>query len=147
MTTTTHTVHTDATPTLLSGWKIESHQGMGELRLELRNGKLFANDREVTRYLSEQQKTGYIRGHDLQQQLAGRPVLNATVLDYLLAHPELIPESWKRGYTYFWGTIYRDSGACGRVRCLVWVGGGWAWGYLWLGFRWGSGEPAAVLAA
>ncbi len=147
MTTTTHTIDTDATPNLLSGWKVNSHQGMGEIRLELRDGRLFANDREVTRYLSERQKTGYIRGYDLQQELAGRPVLNATVLDYLLAHPELIPEDWKGKAVYFWGMVYRGSGGKLCVRYLFWSGGRWDWVYDRLDCFWGSSEPAAVLAS
>jgi hypothetical protein len=120
---------------------------MGELRLELRDGKLFANDREATRFLAEQQKTGYIRGHELRQALAGRPTLNATVLAYLLEHPDLIPESWKTGVTYFWGTIYRDSDALDRVRFLCWGGRGWGWHYGWLDRHWRSYGPAAVLAS
>lgn len=47
-----------------------------------------------------------ISGYDLKKALEGKPVLSANVLDYLLGHPVLIPESWKGKYICFWGTIY-----------------------------------------
>ena len=43
------------------------------------------------------------------------PVLNATVLDYLLAHQDQIPENWKSTKShsprqiYFWGTLFTDG--------------------------------------
>lgn len=50
-------------------------------------------------------------------------VLNAAVLDYLLAHQAIIPEFWKRdGYIYFWGTIYQQNSTPGSmfVKQLHW---------------------------
>lgn len=145
MTTTIHTINTDTTPKGPFDWTIESHRGMGELRLEFRDGRLFANGCEITRFLSEHQKMNSICGYDLQRELAGRRVLNATVLDYLLQHPELIPKGWKTTVTYFWGTIYRDSGGGSFVRFLYWNGRRWGWNFDWLDFRWGALEPAAEL--
>jgi hypothetical protein len=147
MTATTHTVNADATPRPPSGWTIESHRGMGETRLELRDGCLLANSCEVTRFVSERQKTGSIRGYDLATELVGRPVLNATVLDCLIAHQDLIPEDWKTGATYFWGTIFRDSGGRDHVRCLYWRDDRWDSFDYWLDNHWLSREAAAVLAA
>ncbi len=147
MRTTTHTINTDAPPDMPSDWKIEEHRGMGELRLELRDGHLYANDREVVRHLVDGQKTGSIRGCDLLPELATLPVLNATVLNYLFAHPELIPESWKDGITYFWGTIFRDSAGGDDIACLEWDSDTWASSYRWLGYRWHSHGPAAILSA
>ena len=52
--------------------------------------------------------------------------LNANVLDYLLAHTELIPESWKDKYIVFRGTTYLDGSDNFYVRCLRWRDGiGW----------------------
>jgi len=48
--------------------------------------------------------------------------MNANVLDYLLAHPELIPEDWKNKYVFFWGTIYRySSGGLRSLPLLEWL--------------------------
>lgn len=146
--TITHTLNTDATPKTPSGWKIEEHRPMGQVTLELRAGKLFANGREVVRLLSDNQKNGRtIRGHELRKELADKPVLNACVRDYMIEHPELIPEDWKTGGTYFWGTIFRGSvgGLC--VAYLYWGGDGWYWVCDWLGNGWSANEPAAVVAS
>ena len=74
------------------------------------------------------------------------PVLNANVLDYLLAHRELIPEEWKGNAIFFWGPIYRLSGGDLCVRCLYWDDDAWHWGYCWLDDGWGGYYPAAVCA-
>jgi hypothetical protein len=59
------------------------------------------------------------------------PVLNANVLDYLIAHPHLIPKDWVHKCVYFWGTIYYESGLGGfYVRRLTGHvdGSGYHWG-------------------
>jgi hypothetical protein len=97
-----------------------------------------------------QQDGKSLKGTALRTALAGKPVLTAHVLDYYLAHPELIPESWKYDengntrYIYFWGTIYRNSGGSLCVRCLCWHDGRWGWGGLWLDGEWRGQDPAAV---
>jgi hypothetical protein len=65
------------------------------------------------------------RGYDVRKQLMGRRVLNACVLEYLLARPWLIPKEWRDEnlHVFFWGTIYRWYGATHgtkhfHVRCL-----------------------------
>lgn len=129
-----------ADPLLPSGWKgVEYHKKGGQLKLDLSKIKL---------HLSPNQMNGkYVEGNKLRKELATEPVLNANILDYLLAHPELIPEDWKGKYVFFWGTIYRNSHGRLCVRCLYWHGSAWDWSYYWLvgGFS-GSG-PAAVLAS
>ena len=74
-------------------------------------------------------------------------MLNANVLDYLLANPHLIPEEWKGKYVFFWGTVYhrRDGDPC--VRCLGWNGAGWSWASHWLGASWTGDRPAALRAS
>lgn len=142
-----HAVDCDATPKTPSGWKIDEHRPMGQVTLENRNGKLFANGKEVVRFLSPNQNNGRtIRGHELRKELADKPVLNACVRDYLLEHPGLIPEDWKQGITYFWGTIYRNSDGYLYVTCLHWNGDRWRWDYYWLDGDWYASEPAAVVA-
>ena len=136
-----HVIDLDADPFVPDGWKVEEHH---------KGGSFTWNPNAVEFYLSEPQRKGkWIEGNELRTELAGKPVLNANVLDYLLAHPYLNPESWKKDeqgrirYILFWGTIYRrpDGGLC--VRCLCWSGGRWSWGYRWLGRDWSDDSPAA----
>ena len=88
-----------------------------------------------------------IRGTELREELKGKPVLNANVLDYLLKHPELIPEEWKGKAVFFWGTIYRDSRGNLCVRCLYWDGSRWYWSHNWLDDFWLADNLALLLAA
>ena len=94
-----------------------------------------------------------INGHDLLRELAsrsvleraGRPVLNANVMEWLLTHPDKIPEYWKwwARRVFFFGTVYRDSSGDKFVRFMRrseghwngqrWVEGHWIWDYEWLG--------------
>lgn len=134
-----HLIDTDANPFVPDGWKVESHR---------KGGQIEWNPERITLYLSKHQKGGKcIGGHDLRKELENQPVMNANVLDYLLAHPDLIPKSWKGKAVFFWGTIYRSADGSLCVRCLDWNGGRWGWDYNWLGGDWGDDGPAAVLAS
>jgi hypothetical protein len=81
------------------------------------------------------------------------PVMNANVLDYLLANPDLIPEEWKKDekgntrYIFFWGTVYRRSNGNLCVRCLYWDDSGWYWSLRWLVIDFFGFYPAAVPAS
>jgi len=110
------------------------------------------NAANVALYLDKgQENGGWIEGNKLLKELANKPVLNANVLDYLFAHPHLIPEEWKDKIVFFWGTIYRQHGdLC--VRYLYWNGGiwdlssgRWDWSACKLGHRWHGNSPAAVV--
>ena len=137
---TQHVVDCDARPVVPDGWSVLDHRKGGR--------QLVLGLSKVGLYLSPNQMDGkVIEGNKLRKELASEPVLNANVLDYLLAHPELIPEEWKGKYVFFWGTIYRDSNGHLDVRCLCWGGGAWDWGGNWLGSDWVGGHPAAVLAS
>jgi hypothetical protein len=135
----------DADPFVPKGWKIEEHKKSGQLEWD---------PAKVQLYLSPNQKDGkWIEGNKLRQELADKPVLNANVLDYLLAHPQLIPEEWKEDdngnirYIFFWGTTYRDSAGDLCVRCLCFHVGQWHWGCHWLDYDWDDSYPAALLAS
>lgn len=69
-------------------------------------------------YLSSLQKGSYVRVKELLKELASKPVLNANVLDYLLAHTELIPEAWQFKRVLFPGTIYHGYYDTIWIRCL-----------------------------
>lgn len=75
--------------------------------------------------------------------LADKPVLNANVLDYLLARQELIPAEWKGKAVFFWGAIYRypDGNLC--VRRLYWFGDKRDRYCYWFDCGWCSDFPAA----
>lgn len=94
-----------------------------------------------------QQGGEVIRGHDLKARLEGQPVLPAHVLDYLLKHPELIPESWKGKGIFFWGTIYRHAAGNLYVRYLFWKEDRWDWVCYWLLRDWRGRDPCAVSAS
>lgn len=135
----------DADPFVPDGWKVEAHTKGGSLNFD---------PALVQFYLADGQKNGKsIEGNKLRKELANMSVMNANVLDYLLANPDLIPEDWKTDesgntrYIFFWGTIYRDSDGDLCVRCLCWGGGRWRWSYGWLGGSWSGDRPAAVLAS
>jgi len=51
----------------------------------------------------------------------------------LLNKQERIPESWKKFYLVFSGTVWRDRDGNLRVPYLHWSGGGWCLAFYWLG--------------
>lgn len=124
---------------LPTNWKIESHYtALGTIEWDPKNIEL---------YFSESQKSGSIKGTELHKELADKNVLNATVLDWLLEHPDQIPESWKGQYVYFWGTIYRNSDDNLYVRYLYWNDDKWNWNYNWLDNDFDDQNPAVLLAS
>jgi len=125
----------DANPFIPDGWSVEEHKKGGMFKF---------NPEKISLYLSKKQKKGSIDGHDLRKELSDKSVMNANFLDYLLAHPELIPEEWKGKYIFFWGTIYRDSYGDLSVRCLHWSGSEWDWHYHWLDHDFRVDDPAAL---
>jgi hypothetical protein len=70
-----------------------------------------------------QKSKSLLKGDELQKALAGKPVLNAGIADFLTSHPENFPKSWKKRktlYVVFWGTIYNDTAGYPYVRALYW---------------------------
>jgi hypothetical protein len=136
---TTIIIDCDAPPFIPEGLSLKEHQ---------KGGQIEWNPSKVILYLSEKQKNGgIISGYDLQEDLKGKPVLNANVLDFLLKNPHLIPEEWKRECIFFWGTLYLGSLGSLHVRYLFWCGGGWYWGDCWVDDDFDGRVPAAVLAS
>ncbi len=145
-----HVIDCDAdpfNPWEKDGWTVEEHQKGGSFKWDAA---------QVAFHLSSGQKGDkYIEGNKLRKELTEKstPVLNANVLDYLLANPHLIPEEWKKDgkgntrYIFFWGTIYRHRGGNLCVRCLYWIDGRWHWSNDWLGRDWYGRSPAAVRAS
>ena len=102
----------------------------------------------ISLYLSrEQRDRKLIEGRRLREALEGAKgwrVLNANVLDFLLEHPELIPEEWKHQHVYFLGTIYHRSRLGTFVRYLHWQKGKWRWSFRSLEDSWDDEDPVAV---
>lgn len=136
-----HLIDCDAKPFTPSGWEVLPDE---EQLLKRICGNLKFDSQEISLYLSKKQSKGTIYGNDLRKELANKTVLKANVLDYLLAHTELIPEEWKGKYVFFWGTIYRCADGDLYVRYLYWTGSQWDWGCHWLGDGFGSGGRAAL---
>lgn len=130
-----HLIDCDAAPYVPPGWSVEEHKKSGMFKF---------NPGKISLYLSKKQKKGSIHGHDLRKDLTDKSVMNANVLDYLLAHPKLIPESWRDKCIYFWGTIYRDPDGILSVRYLDWDGSKWCWKCYWLHVSFDSDDPAAL---
>jgi len=110
--TTTNIIDCDATPFCPEGWEIVEHKKCGQVEW---------NPEKITFYLSDIQKRHECDACiNIYNELKGRPVLNANIIDYLLANPNLIPEKWADyGYlVIFWGTIYRDPEGNLCVRCI-----------------------------
>lgn len=133
-----HVVDCNADPMIPSGWSVEEHQKGGVIKFDASNVEL---------YLSKKQKNGTIVGNKLREELKGKKVLNANVLDYLLANPTAIPNEWKGKAIFFWGTIYRCSNGLICVRYLFWGGTTWYWSSRWLGDDFRDGGPAALSAS
>ena len=140
----THAIDCDAPPFVPQGWSV-----LDADQLPNRVRGIFTWDAtRVSLYLSKRQKGDKrIMGNELRKELKNKPTLNANVLDYLLAHPELIPEDWKGRAVFFWGSIYRNSNDYLCVRYLFWGGDRWGWDYGWLGYGFRSVDPVAVRAS
>ena len=133
-----HLIPCATDPFIPNNWTVEEHQKGGELEW---------NPDSITLYLTEKQKGGSIRGTELREELKCKGASNANVLDYLLAHPELIPEEWKGKAVFFWGTVYRYSAGNLFVRYLYWNGCRWDWFHFWLDDDWSADGPALLLAS
>ena len=137
MVTNRPVIDLDADPFIPDGWDVwVQHIGDGQLEW---------NPYAVELYLSpNQQGEKMIEGWVLREELRGRPVFNANLLDYLLANPQLIPENWKGWQVFFWGTTYRHpyGGLC--IRSLYSLGNRWFWDHDWLESGWRGNYLAAV---
>ena len=141
-----HIIDCDADPMIpYEDWRVGEHTKRGQVNWDPSQFKL---------HLSSNQQGGkIIQGNKLRKELESLPTENVNLLDYLLEHPHLIPEEWKRGengkirHVFFWSTIYRNSGGCLCVRYLRFLEGRWQAYYSWLGSDFGDGAPSLVRAS
>ena len=138
-----HVIDCDSDPFRPDGWTVEEHKEGGQLKFDLNGIGLYLSKRQR----SNEHIDGHVGGIELRKELENQPVLNANVLDYLLAHPELIPDEWKGKYVFFWGTVYRSHDGRLYVRCLCWASDRWSWFCNRLVSDWHSVNQAAVRAS
>ena len=122
----------------------------GEVSIERRGNNLYINGNKVLLHRTREQRGNKgAFGSELYMELKNskKVLLPAHILDYLVAHSELIPDNWKGKDVFFWGTIYRHSDGDLYVRYLRWNDGRWRWYCDWLDIDWYSRSPAAVLAS
>lgn len=72
--------------------------------------------------------------------------LDAQVLNALLKHQRLIPESWKNySLIYFFGTIFENDQGEQQIAYLRWDKTSWCFNYLPLNTPWKSTDRAAYI--
>ncbi len=111
-----------------------------QLKLHQPGGQMEFDPSKIELYQTQSQKVGQeITPIELLRRVECARLMNACVLDHLLQHPTLIPESWKRDdagrtrYILFMNTEYRDVISDERrVRCLYWDDGQWHWEGRWV---------------
>lgn len=134
-------------PEIPNGWVLYSSHGPGLFFWKPEEVKLF-------RAKSQEGLQAIIRGPNLQMELIRKRNLNATVLQYLLKHPHLIPEEWKQKIErrttciFFWGTV-ASTGLSGRCKLFVpylyWNNHSWQMAWRELNQLWDCYDCAAVL--
>ena len=117
-----HLIDCDVTPRTPPHYSVEEH----------RKGGLWRWNPKIELFAPWRQRRAPVKGAFLRKRLRKKNVLNANVLDYLLEHPELIPEGWKDKTVCFWGTIYRSYKGDLGVRCLRWMEFRWIWEIDWI---------------
>lgn len=112
-------------PQCPSHWVIKEHKNIFDERCqpEIWEG------RKVKLYGSPKQSGEGISSSLLEEELAGKPVLNGCHFDFLFANLRCIPEEWKEvGAVVFWGTRFNSPvllPGVTIVRMLLWSGRIW----------------------
>ena len=168
---------------LQNGYRIEikKHAGEGLLELEPTRLQLYLSSNQQGMVSQPKRFPSLSEGYAATRELVGKkmtgrdllkeleenkiPVMNTCVLDYLLAHPELIPENWKKDEKgdarniFFWGTIYHTPKEFwyphgkSYVRGLIYRHNSfspdlcrWHWLERNINSEFGTESPAAILA-
>lgn len=127
----------------------------GVVKLERRGDNLYLDGVKLDLFLSENQQGGkVVVGHELRKELEAKGgQTSAKVLDHLVEHPELWPESWKKDaqgntiYVFFWDDIFRNSDGDLYVRFGCWIEGEVVSDFSWLGVDWLGYDPSASRAS
>jgi len=112
----------DAQPVLSDDLKVIRH---------VKSGQFHWDSSKIELYFSQIQKDGQsIDAKQLWEELKDKKVLNVNFLDYLLAHPWLIPKEWEGYFIVFLGTTF-ERGGSGVPLVYYLVGGLGARGDQW----------------
>lgn len=140
-----YVIDCDAAPSAREDWKVKVHKKAGQIEWDPGRVRLYLS------YYQKDSRT--VGGHALRDELEGVNTLNANALDFLLAHPECIPEAWEREggeNIFFWGTIYSVSSGgedVEIVRCFFFDRTGRACGgHYIVDSDFDNRDPAALLA-
>jgi hypothetical protein len=133
---------------------VASHEAGGVVAVEALPDGLYVDAKKVVLFRSERQTAG-MQGPALFDELTGKAVLNANVLQFLIQHPEFIPESpeWKKQgdgdeiMIYFWGTLFQHPNGDHCVTHMEWNGASWKWSCSSIQNWWMTNQPAALLEA
>lgn len=127
----------------------------GVVKIERRGGNLYIDGKKIELFHSAgQQGDSHIVGHELRKEFEAKGgQCGGSILDHLVAHPELWPESWKRDengdtiFVYFWDDIFRgsDGGLC--VRYGYWSAGRVVSYHDWLDYVWYRFRPSASVVS
>lgn len=141
---------------------IQKHVGGRKVVIQKENGNVYINGKQLGLYRSiHQQQNGNTQqtelGVSVLTEVEKLPVQNATLCDFLTAHPEYVPEAWKERdgsgkpiFVCFWNSLFREPKPTahgisrGFVRCGSWDNGHWFPGYICLGRVWLSNRLAAI---
>jgi hypothetical protein len=138
----THLIDCDSQPFIPKDWSVLSDSE--QLPNRVRGQIVFDPDKIRLFLAAKQQNDLFLIGNKLRLELLDKLVLSANFLDYLLAHPGIIPPEFKGRKIFFWGTIYRDWDNESCVRCLHSIGSEWTWDKHWLDLRFYSIYPTIL---
>jgi hypothetical protein len=128
--------------------EIEAHI-RGPVRARItrkRDGILYIAKRPVLLACSQAQPDrGFVEGTRLRDELSRDGAVNINLLNFLVAHPRLIPASWAEYEVFAWGTIKRSPRGFVVVPYLRKIGGRWHVRERWIGDMWSFLSRAAML--
>jgi hypothetical protein len=109
-----HFIDLNADPIVPDGWKILWH---------IKNRQFKWDAALVTLFSTSDKKDykGRSVGH-VRMSLEMENVFNARLLDYLLAHQQLIPKEWEDKQVLFGGTLYQDHEGTSCIPSLYFNG-------------------------
>jgi hypothetical protein len=112
-----HVIDSDTDPFVPEGLTLKSHKKGGQIHWEQANYKSWFHPKQEGGFCT-------VSARELFKWMEDKPGYNVNVLDYWLAHPEIIPEECKDKWTYFPNTVYSDSQDKPIIRCFYYSDGG-----------------------
>lgn len=110
-------------------------------------GSVEWDEKSVELYLSEKQKTRYISGIDLREEMKDKNPVNLAFLNFFVENPKFFPKEWRGRYVYGWGTIVRSDHGNLFVPYLCEGGCEVLLNWFWLDNDWDGYDPALRFAS